>query len=110
MAYITFNSEPNQLSVSPLSCSAFLPPSQSLSPSKKEKKAEQTQMKKNKMVHNKLLPVWNRLEMGFERRGEGSSGTQSQEDQELTAAAAAASLITEYRSEHQILDVTNKVK
>jgi hypothetical protein len=74
-----------------------------LSPSKKEKKAEQTHMKKNKMV-------WNRSEMGFERRGEGSSGTQSQEDQELTAAAAAASLITENRSEHQILDVTNKVK
>jgi len=31
---------------------------------------------------------------GFERRGEGSSGSQSQGGQELTAAAAAASLIT----------------
>jgi hypothetical protein len=34
---------------------------------------------------------------------------QSQEGQELTADAAAASLITENSSEHQILDVTNKV-
>ena len=45
---------------------------------------------------------------GFERRGEGSSGIQSQEDQELTAAAAAASLITQKSSESQIVDVTNK--
>jgi len=46
---------------------------------------------------------------GFERRGEGSSGIQSQDDQELTAATVAVSLITENSSEHQILDVTNKV-
>ena len=46
---------------------------------------------------------------GFERRGEGSSGIQSQEGQELTAAAPVSSLITENSSEHHILDVTNKV-
>ena len=46
---------------------------------------------------------------GFERRGEGSSGIQSQDDQELTAATVAVSLITENSSEHHILDVTNKV-
>ena len=45
---------------------------------------------------------------GFERRGEGSSGIQSQEGQELTAAAAAESLTTETSSEPQIVDVTNK--
>ena len=45
---------------------------------------------------------------GFERSGEGSSGIQSQEDQELTAAASASSLITQKSSETQIVDVTNK--
>jgi hypothetical protein len=40
---------------------------------------------------------------GFERRGEGSCGMQSQEDQELTAAAAAASVITENSSEYQMV-------
>ncbi len=44
----------------------------------------------------------------FERRGEGSSGSQSQEDQELTAAAVAACLITQKSSEHQIVNVANK--
>ena len=46
--------------------------------------------------------------MGFERRGEGSSGSQSQEGQELTDAAAAAPLTTQKSSESHIVDVTNK--
>jgi hypothetical protein len=45
---------------------------------------------------------------GFEGRGQGSSGIQSQEDQELTAAAAPVSLITKKSSDHQIVDVTIK--
>ena len=43
---------------------------------------------------------------GFERRGEGSSGIQSQEGQELTAVAS--SLITQKSSETHIVNVTNK--
>ena len=50
----------------------------------------------------------NAQKWGFERRGEGSSGIHSQEGQELTAAAAGASLITQTSSESQIVDVTNK--
>jgi len=45
---------------------------------------------------------------GFERRGEGSFGIQSQEGQELTAAAAAAPLTAQKSSESHIVDVTNK--
>lgn len=45
---------------------------------------------------------------GFERRGEGSFGIQSQEGQELTAAAAAAPLTEQKSSESHIVDVTNK--
>ena len=45
---------------------------------------------------------------GFERRGEGSYGIQSQEGQELTDAAPAAPLTTQKSSESHIVDVTNK--
>jgi hypothetical protein len=44
----------------------------------------------------------------FERSGEGSSGIPSQDSQDLSAAAAAASLITEKSSESHSVDVTNK--
>ncbi len=40
---------------------------------------------------------------------QGEFRIQSQEAQELVVVAAAASLITENSSKHQILDVTNKV-
>jgi hypothetical protein len=59
-------------------------------------------MKKNKKV-------WKRSEMEIREERRGEFRIQSQEDQELVAAAAAASLITENNSEYQILDVTNKV-
>jgi hypothetical protein len=45
---------------------------------------------------------------GFEGRGQGSSGIQSQEVQELTATTVSVSLITEKSCEYQIVDVTNK--
>ena len=44
----------------------------------------------------------------LEMRGEGSSGSQTQEDQELIAAAVAASLITQKSCESQIVNVANK--
>jgi hypothetical protein len=47
------------------------------------------------------------MEIREERRREFR--IQSQEGQEIVVAAAASSLITENSSEHQILDVTNKV-
>ena len=40
--------------------------------------------------------------------GEGSSGIPSQDSQDLSAAAAAASLITEKSSETKSVHVTNK--
>jgi hypothetical protein len=43
-----------------------------------------------------------------ERSGEGSSGIPSQDSQDLSTAAAAASLITEKSSEPQSVYVTNK--
>ena len=42
---------------------------------------------------------------GFERRGEGSSGSQSQERQELTADVVAGCLMTQKSSEYQIVNV-----
>jgi hypothetical protein len=45
---------------------------------------------------------------GFERRGEGSFGIQSQEDQELTTPAAATPLTAQKSSESHIVDVTNE--
>ena len=63
---------------------------------------DRTRMKKNKKV-------WKRSEMEIREERRGEFRIQSQEDRELVAAAAAASLITENISEHQILDVTNKV-
>ena len=62
--------------------------------------------RQNKNEKNKK--VWKRSELGFERRGEGSSGIQSQEGQELTAAAATAPLTAQKSSESHIVDVTNK--
>jgi hypothetical protein len=46
---------------------------------------------------------------GFERRGEGSYGIQSQEDQDLTDPAAAVPLTTQKSSESHIVDVVNKI-
>jgi hypothetical protein len=43
-----------------------------------------------------------------ERSGEGSSGIPSQDSQDLSTAAAAASLITEKSSEPHSVDVTSK--
>ncbi len=48
----------------------------------------------------------NSQKWGFEGRGQGSSGIQSKEGQELTTTVV--SLITEKSSDHQIVDVTNK--
>ena len=50
----------------------------------------------------------NSQKWGLERRGEGSSGSQSQEVQELTADVVPVSLITQKGSEPQIVNVANK--
>ena len=47
--------------------------------------------------------------MGIREERRGEFRIQSQEGQELFAAAVVASHITENSSEHHILDVTNKV-
>ncbi len=59
-------------------------------------------MKKNKKV-------WKRSEMEIREERRGEFRIQSQEGQKLGPAVVAAPLITENISEHQILDVTNKV-
>jgi hypothetical protein len=45
--------------------------------------------------HKKNKKVCSGQKWGFERKGEGSSGIQSQEGQDLTAAVAALSLTQE---------------
>ena len=47
--------------------------------------------------------------MGFREERRGEFWDSIQEDQELIAAAAAASLLPQKSSESQIVDVTNKV-
>jgi hypothetical protein len=46
--------------------------------------------------------------VGFESSGEGSSGIPSQDSQDLSADASAASLITEKSGETKSVHVTNK--
>jgi hypothetical protein len=59
-------------------------------------------MKKNKKV-------WKCSEMGIREERRGEFRIQSQEGQELTAAAAAAPLTAQKSSESHIVDVTNKI-
>ena len=65
----------------------------------------ENQFRKKHEKNKKLCSV---QKWGFERRGEGSYGIQSQGGQELTDAAAAAPLTTQKSSESHIVDVANK--
>jgi hypothetical protein len=58
--------------------------------------------------HEKNKKLVSVQKWGFERRGEGSYGIQSQEGQELTDVAAVAPLTTQKSSESHIVDVTNR--
>ena len=68
-------------------------------------KRKRTSFEKKHGKNKKLVSV---QKWGFERRGEGSYGIQSQEGQELTDVAAAAPLTTQKSSESHIVDVANK--
>ena len=58
--------------------------------------------------NEKNKKVWRLRNGESESSGEGSSGLQSQESQELTAAAAAADLMVQNSSETHCVNVTNE--